>query len=83
MLYEVITDTAVLDPETGAYPTSRPLGDINDGKLYPFKYKTATQPMITKDKKLLALDTLEYRNNFVYHTLYEVIREGICERMVG
>lgn len=56
----LLGDTAVLDPETGAHPTSRPLGDINDGKLYPFKYKTATQPMIIADKKLLALDTLEY-----------------------
>jgi len=53
-------DAAVLDPATGAYPTSRPLGDINDGKLYPFKYKTADQPMITADQNLLMLDTLVY-----------------------
>lgn len=56
----LLGDTAVLDPETGAYPTSRPLGDINDGKLYPFKYKTAVQPMTSNDRKLVALDTFEY-----------------------
>lgn len=48
------------DAALGTYPTSRPLGDINDGKLYPFKYKTADQPMISATGELLALDTLEY-----------------------
>lgn len=56
----LLGDTAVIDPETGAYPTSRPVGDINNGKLYPFKYKTAVQPMISNGKKLLPLDTYEY-----------------------
>lgn len=56
----LLGDPAVLDQKTGAYPTSRPMGDINDGKLYPFKYKTATQPMVSADKVLVALDTLEY-----------------------
>ena len=50
------------DPATGAYPTSRPEGDINEvgSKLYPFKYKTATQPMTIADNSLIALDTFEY-----------------------
>jgi len=56
----LLGDAAVLDPATGAYPTSRPLGDINDGKLYPFKYKTADQPMVSSDNALLALDTLVF-----------------------
>jgi hypothetical protein len=41
-------DAAVLDPATGNYKVSRPLGAINDPagtKLYPFKYKTANQPL--------------------------------------
>lgn len=56
----LLGDTAVLNPETGYYPTSIPAGDINDGKLYPFKYKTAIQPMISNGNKLIALDTYEY-----------------------
>ncbi|WP_419175768.1 MopE-related protein [Desulfosediminicola sp.] len=56
----LLGDVAVIDPETGAYPTSRPIGDINDGKLYPFKYKTGVQPMVSSDSKLVALDTYEY-----------------------
>ena len=41
-------DTAVLDSATGAYKVSRPNGAINSPagtKLYPFKYKTASQAM--------------------------------------
>ncbi|MDT8418844.1 MAG: MopE-related protein [Desulfuromonadales bacterium] len=53
-------DTAVIDPATGFYPTSRPLGNLNDGKLYPFKYKTADQPMVSSTGELLMLDTLVY-----------------------
>lgn len=56
----LLGDTAVMDPETGGYPTSKPIGDLNDGKLYPFKYKTAVQPMVAADKRLVALDTYEY-----------------------
>ncbi|MDW7644006.1 MAG: MopE-related protein [Desulfuromonadales bacterium] len=56
----LLGDVAVMDPTTNAYPTSRPLGDIHDGKLYPFKYKTADQPMVSADRKLIALDTLVY-----------------------
>ncbi len=48
------------DAVKNTYPTSRPLGDNQDGKLYPFKYKTATQPKTTTDDTLIALDTFEY-----------------------
>lgn len=48
------------DAAKGTYPTSRPLGGFQDGKIYPFKYKTAYQPMVTADSNLLALDTLVY-----------------------
>ena len=51
------------DADKGTYPTSIPLGDVTDGKLYPFKYKTAVQPMTTADKRLIALDTFEYLKN--------------------
>ena len=53
MIYDAVKDT---------YPTSRPLGDNQDGKLYPFKYKTATQPKTIADGTLIALDTFEYLN---------------------
>lgn len=48
------------DPAMGTYPTSRPVGDIEDGMLYPFKYKTATQPITESSNMLIALDTYEY-----------------------
>lgn len=48
------------DAEKQTYPTSRPLGDVTDGKLYPFKYKTAFQPKTIADNRLIALDTYEY-----------------------
>jgi hypothetical protein len=41
-------DAAVIDPTTGAYKISRPVGTITDPvgtKLFPFKYKTATQAL--------------------------------------
>jgi hypothetical protein len=57
-------EVAQLDPVTGAYPTSRPDGDVNDinpdNKLYPFKYKTAEQPRMTSTGKLIAVDTSVY-----------------------
>ena len=48
-----------IDPETGRYPTSRPLGDVADpeAKLYAFKYKTAQQPITNSTSQLIALDT--------------------------
>lgn len=48
------------DAAKDTYPTSRPLGDVTDGKLYPFKYKTAYQPMTVADSRLIAMDTFEY-----------------------
>ncbi len=58
----LLFDDAVNDPQTGRIPTSRPVGDINEfpSKLYPFKYKTATQPLATVPNQLLALDTSVY-----------------------
>lgn len=50
------------DAQIDTYPTSRPVGGVDDpeNKLYPFKYKTALQPMTRFDKRLIALDTFEY-----------------------
>lgn len=55
----LLHDSVAVDPETGRYPTSRPLGAVNDGnsKLHPFKYKTAEQPIVSATGQLLALDT--------------------------
>lgn len=52
--------SSTYDPVKDTYPTSRPLGDNMDGKLYPFKYKTAAQPKTVADNRLIALDTYEY-----------------------
>lgn len=46
--------------DTDTWPTSVPLGDVTDGKLYPFKYKTAMQPKTVADDRLIALNTYEY-----------------------
>lgn len=46
--------------DSDTWPTSMPAGDVNDGKLYPFKYKTAMQPKTRADHRLVALDTYEY-----------------------
>jgi hypothetical protein len=54
-------DAAVLDPATGNYSVSRPNGAINGAagtKLYPFKYKTASQPLA--GGKLVTLSTATY-----------------------
>lgn len=56
----LLGETAVLDPATGTYPTSRPNGDINDGKLYPFKYKTAYQPKTIADDVIISVDTFDF-----------------------
>ncbi|MEJ2199848.1 MAG: hypothetical protein P8X63_02365, partial [Desulfuromonadaceae bacterium] len=53
----LLGDVAQLDPATGRYPTSRPVGSVQEGKLYPFKYKTAEQPMTSGSNLLIALDT--------------------------
>ena len=53
-----LNDTATISEDTGKYGITRPIGSISDpnSKLYPFKYKTAEQPM-TATQKLIALDT--------------------------
>jgi hypothetical protein len=51
------------DAAKDTYPTSRPVGGFMDGKIYPFKYKTAYQPIARGgncDGQLIALDTLVY-----------------------
>ncbi len=55
----LLGDVAIVDPDTGRYPTSRPLGDVADpeSKLYAFKYKTAQQPITVASHQLIALDT--------------------------
>jgi hypothetical protein len=59
----LLFDVAQWDPDTAAYSTSRPIGSIDGplgNKLYPFKYKRATQPMRDANGVLIALDTFEY-----------------------
>jgi hypothetical protein len=55
----LLHETAVLDPVTGRYPTSRPIGHVSnpDAKLFAFKYKTAEQPITNDTSKLIALAT--------------------------
>ncbi len=71
-------DQAFVDPATGAYPTSRPNGSILDRspatKLYPFKYKSASQPFIPRLQQLIALDTSVY---FATGDLAAATRQGL------
>jgi len=55
----LLHETAVIDPTTGRYPTSRPVGHVSnpDAKLYAFKYKTAEQPITNDTSLLIALAT--------------------------
>lgn len=57
-----LKDAAVLDPATGNYQISRPMGGINTAGslLYPFKYKTAKQPYVPDFNVLIAIDTAKY-----------------------
>ncbi len=52
-------EIAEIDPVTGNVPTSRPLGSVDDpeSKLFPFKYKTAEQPITQRSRELVLLDT--------------------------
>ncbi|MFT5698485.1 MAG: hypothetical protein ACI8ZB_001340 [Desulforhopalus sp.] len=52
----------VASPIPATIPTSEPNGSVsNDGsKLYPFKYKTAFQPLNSYTNELIALDTSIY-----------------------
>lgn len=58
----LLFDQATIDPQTGKIPTSRPEGSVTDqtSKLYPFKYKTALQPLASSENQLIALDTSVY-----------------------
>lgn len=58
----LLFDQAIIDPQTGKYPTSRPEGAVDDdnAKLYPFKYKKALQPLASAQNQLIALDTSVY-----------------------
>jgi hypothetical protein len=55
----LLHEVAEVDPATGRYPTSRPIGHVtdSDSKLYAFKYKTAQQPITNSTRQLIALDT--------------------------
>jgi hypothetical protein len=67
-------DPVVYDSKTSAYQVSRPIGAINDSstatKLYPFKYKTANQPITTglSTNVLIALSTKDYFATGIYDT---------------
>lgn len=68
-------DVVTYDSVTGAYQVSRPQGSITDTatttKLYPFKYKTAYQPMtsgLAGGDKLILLSTKDYFATGVYDT---------------
>jgi len=68
-------DTAVLDTATGAYKLSRPNGAINGAlgtKLYPFKYKTATQAVA--NGKIVTLSTASYFANGSYD---QAVKDGM------
>lgn len=57
-----LNEVAQIDTTTGRYATSRPVGGINDpgSKLFPFKYKTALQPIADSLGVLIAVDTAVY-----------------------
>uniref|UniRef100_C6E6D7 Cytochrome c domain-containing protein n=1 Tax=Geobacter sp. (strain M21) TaxID=443144 RepID=C6E6D7_GEOSM len=60
-------DAAVLDPATGAYQISRPVGTLNGPagtKLYPFKYKTASQALANGKIVPLATSTFFATGNY-------------------
>jgi hypothetical protein len=69
-------DNAVLDPATGKYKISRPLGAINDPagtKLYPFKYKTSYQPLA--NGKLVAIKVGTY---FATANFDQAVQDGLA-----
>jgi hypothetical protein len=68
-------DNAVLDTATGAYKVSRPNGAIADPvgtKLYPFKYKTATQALA--NGKIVPLSTAKFFATGLYD---DAVRDGL------
>ncbi len=60
----LLGDVAKYDSLNNAYATSIPEGfaddESPDSKLYPFKYKTAEQPILDTTGQLIALDTKVY-----------------------
>lgn len=60
----LLYDVTHPNPLTGNYTVSKPVGSITDlttaSKLYPFKYKTAYQPIATRLSVLIAIDTSVY-----------------------
>jgi len=58
----LLGDQNMVAEADGTYATSKPNGSVADpnAKLYPFKYKTATQPMRSANRMLVALNTLDY-----------------------
>ncbi len=73
----LLGDVAAVDPETGRLPTSRPDGSNRDpgSKLYPFKYKTAEQPITADTRQLIALDTGVF---FATGDAEAAIRQGLA-----
>jgi len=68
-----------VDPASGRYPTSRPQGSVDDpdAMLYPFKYKTAVQPMADSTGKLIALDTSVF---FATGDAEAAVRQGLINQ---
>ncbi|MBJ6799159.1 chitobiase/beta-hexosaminidase C-terminal domain-containing protein [Geomonas propionica] len=69
-------NAAVLDPATNAYKISRPVGAINDPvgtKLFPFKYKTASQAIA--NGKLVALKTATFFTTGIYD---QAVQDGLA-----
>jgi hypothetical protein len=58
----LLFDDAVKNPVTDTIATSQPLGSVSGmtGRLFPFKYKTAYQPLVQGHNQLIALDTSVY-----------------------
>ncbi len=78
----LLGDVAAVDSITGNYPTSRPEGSVADGlsKLYPFKYKTAEQPLALLSGELIALDTSLF---FATADAYAATRQGLANMGQG
>ena len=76
----LLGDVAKFDAAAGTYPTSRPVGSVQDGKLYPFKYKTAEQPMTSGSKQLIALDTKVF---FATADPAAAVRQGLINMGLG
>lgn len=58
----LLGDANLTPAADGTYPTSQPVGSVSDpdARLFPFKYKTATQPMRVANSMLIGIDTLDY-----------------------